>query len=155
MESYCGINCFHCLQFALLSQPTPLTQWLICLYLRAAGRCFKALPIGLETLLFSNKNGVEQLKTVFLAIETASSTARLLCVWNSHDQGSQATLERSITALGILCNCSLVFCVDCLDFPSQITRKYSTAMCYLGEVHHWAILVSACDRPILRAVQWL
>ena len=22
-------------------------------------------------------------------------------------------------------------------------------MCYLGEVHHWAILVSACDRPIL------
>ena len=83
MESYCGINCFHCLQFALLSQPTLLTlltQWLICLYLRAAGRCFKALPIGLETLLFSNKNGVEQLKTVFLAIGTASSTARLLCV---------------------------------------------------------------------------
>ena len=79
MESYCGINCFHCLQFALLSQPTLLTlltQWLLCLYLKAAGRCSSYWP----KKLFSNKTGVEQLKAVFLAIETASSTARLLFV---------------------------------------------------------------------------
>ena len=30
-----------------------------------------------------------------------------------------------------LCHCSLGLCIDCLDFYTQITGKYSTAMCYL------------------------
>ena len=47
------------------------------------------------------------------------------------------TIFLLIAQLNNLWYCSLGLCIHCLDFHTQITRKYSTAMCYIWIGFGW------------------